>query len=85
MLGLGPDAYNKAIGLYKNPWLKPLEFLLVAAVLYHAGNGLMVMILDLWPAATRFYRRMFWIGAGVYAAAMVGVAVVMLGKLVGLR
>jgi succinate dehydrogenase / fumarate reductase cytochrome b subunit len=85
MLALGPDAYNRAISIYKQPWFKPLEFLLVAAVLYHAGNGIMVMILDFWPASTRSYRRMFWIGAGLYAAAMVPVAYLMLGKLLGVR
>lgn len=85
MLTVSPDAYNRAIGLYRQPWFKPLEFLLVAAVLYHAGNGIMVMILDFRPAATRSYRRMFWIGAAVYAALMVPVAYVMLGKAVGLR
>lgn len=85
MLMVSPGAYNRAIGLYRQPWFKPLEFLLVAAVLYHAGNGLMVMILDFWPAATRAYRRMFWIGAGLYIAALIPVAYLILGKLVGLR
>ncbi len=85
MLTVSPEAYNRAIGLYRQPWFKPLEFLLVAAVLYHAGNGLMVMILDFVPAVTRSYRRMFWIGAAVYAALMVPVAYFMLGKVVGLR
>jgi succinate dehydrogenase / fumarate reductase cytochrome b subunit len=85
MLTVSPEAYNRAIALYRQPWFKPLEFLLVAAVLYHAGNGLMVMVLDIWPAATRAYRRMVWIGAAVYATLLVPVAYVMLGKIVGLR
>lgn len=85
MLTVSPQAYDRAISLYRQPWLKPFEFLLVAAVLYHAGNGLMVMILDFWPAATRVYRRMFWVGAAVYVTLLVPVAYVMLGKLVGLR
>jgi succinate dehydrogenase / fumarate reductase cytochrome b subunit len=85
MLTVSPEAYDRAIALYRQPWFKPLEFLLVAAVLYHAGNGLMVMILDAWPAATRAYRRMFWVGAAVYATLLVPVAYLLLGKLVGLR
>ena len=85
MIGFGPDLYNATINIYKQPWFKPIEFLLVAAVLYHAGNGFMVMILDFWPAATRAYRRMFWIGAGLYLIALIPVAYLMLGKLVGLR
>ncbi len=78
LLLYGPDAYNRAIALYKQPWFKPLEFLLVAAVVYHAGNGILVMILDLFPRATRWYRRMFWVGAALYVGVMVPVAVLML-------
>ncbi len=78
MLLYGSDAYNHAISLYKQPWFKPLEFLLVAAVVYHAGNGILVMLLDLFPRATRWYRRMFWVGAALYVVVMVPVAVLML-------
>lgn len=78
MLMYGPEAYNKAIELYRQPWFKPLEFLLVAAVVYHAGNGVIIMILDLFPRATRWYRRMFWVGAAAYAALMTPVAFLML-------
>ncbi|MDR7521859.1 MAG: succinate dehydrogenase, cytochrome b556 subunit [Armatimonadota bacterium] len=85
MLLVGPDAYNRAIALYRQPWFKPLEFLLVAAVLYHAGNGLLVMILDFLPTPSATYRRMFWVGAGLYAVLLLPVAYLMLGGLVGLR
>jgi succinate dehydrogenase / fumarate reductase cytochrome b subunit len=78
MLLYGPEAYNHALALYKQPWFKPLEFLLVAAVVYHAGNGILVMILDLFPRTTRSYRRMFWAGAVLYAVVMLPVAVLML-------
>ena len=33
VVGWGPEAYNRAIELYRQAWFKPLEFLLVAAVL----------------------------------------------------
>jgi succinate dehydrogenase / fumarate reductase cytochrome b subunit len=81
MLTVSPQTYDRAIGLYRHPWFKPLEFLLVAAVLYHAGNGIMVMILDVWPGATRRYRRMFVIGAAAYVALLIPVAAIMLGRL----
>jgi succinate dehydrogenase / fumarate reductase cytochrome b subunit len=81
MLTVSPEAYNRAISLYKQVWFKPLEFLLVAAVLYHAGNGFMVMILDFWPATARNYRRMFWVGATIYALIVVPVAIIMLGRI----
>jgi succinate dehydrogenase / fumarate reductase cytochrome b subunit len=85
MILVSPEAYNRAIGLYRQPWFKPLEFLLVAAVLYHAGNGLLVMVLDFLPMPSRAYRRLLWAGAAIYVVALIPVAYLMLGSLVGLR
>lgn len=81
MIGFGPEAYNRAISIYKAPWFKPLEFLLVAAVVYHAGNGILIMIVDFVPAATRSYRRMFWTGAIVYLALILPVGYLMMRSL----
>ena len=83
MLGFGPRAYNFTLGIYRQLWFKPIEFLLVAAVLYHAGNGILVMILDFWPASTRYYRRLFWAGAALYVALIIPVGFVMMRRLFG--
>ena len=85
MILVSPEAYNRALDIYRQAWFKPLEFLLVAAVLYHAGNGIMVMILDFLPTPSRTYRRMFWVGAVLYVVALIPVAYLMLGQVVGLR
>lgn len=82
---LSPDLYNTTLEFYRQAWFKPLEFMLVVAVLYHAGNGILVMLLDFWPASTRAYRRMFWAGAAIYVAVLIPVAYLMMGKLVVLR
>ena len=84
MLTFGPEAYNAAFNIYRQAWFKPIEFLLVAAVLYHAGNGILVMIVDVWPASTRVYRRIFWAGAAVYVAVLIPVGFVMMRRLFGL-
>jgi succinate dehydrogenase / fumarate reductase cytochrome b subunit len=78
MIGFGPDAYNRAIAIYKQPWFKPFEFLLAAAVLYHAGNGILVMLVDFLPEATRVYRKLFWAGALVYTVLILPIAYFML-------
>ncbi len=84
MIGFGPGPYNATLSIYKQLWFKPIEFLLVAAVLFHAGNGIIVMILDFWPASTRYYRRLFWTGAVVYVALIIPVGAVMMRRLFGL-
>ncbi len=81
MILFGAETYKRALDLYRVAWFKPIEFLLVAAVVYHAGNGLLVMALEVIPSATRAYRRIFWVGAVAYAAVMVPVAYLMLQPL----
>ncbi len=48
-IGFGPELYNETIALYKQWWFKPIEVGLVAAVLFHALNGLRVILFDFWP------------------------------------
>ncbi len=48
LVGFGPKYYNDLLFLYKNPPFRILEWLLVGAVLYHAMNGLRVIVMDFW-------------------------------------
>lgn len=48
-VGFGPELYDETIALYQQWWFKPVEVALVAAVLYHALNGLRVILFDFWP------------------------------------
>lgn len=48
-VGFGPELYDETISLYKQWWFKPFEVLLVGATLYHALNGLRIIIFDFWP------------------------------------
>src|SRR5438046_3577756 len=51
LVGWGPDAYNRVVSVYHNPLIRLLELGLVAAVIYHALNGVRIMITDFWPRA----------------------------------
>ena len=48
-VGFGPQLYDETISLYKQWWFKPFEVMLVAAVLFHALNGLRIILFDFWP------------------------------------
>ena len=43
-------ADDETIGLYKLWWFKPFEVALVGAVLFHALNGLRIILFDFWPS-----------------------------------
>ncbi|HVF53651.1 MAG TPA: succinate dehydrogenase, cytochrome b556 subunit [Actinomycetota bacterium] len=48
-IGFGPELYDETIELYKQWWFKPFEVMLVGAVIYHAFNGLRIILFDFWP------------------------------------
>jgi succinate dehydrogenase / fumarate reductase cytochrome b subunit len=48
-IGFGPELYDETISLYKQWWFKPFEVALIAAVLFHALNGLRIILFDFWP------------------------------------
>lgn len=74
----GPDVYNAAVGIFKNLPARLGEVVLMAAVVYHALNGLRVIAMDFWPSLTVYYRPLTY---GVIAAtliAMVPLGIIMI-------
>ena len=57
VVGWGPNAYNRVVAVYHNWFVRLLELGLVAAVLYHAINGVKIMVFDFWPGSTRSSTR----------------------------
>ena len=52
----GPDVYNAAVGIFKNLPARLGEVLLMAALVYHALNGLRVIAMDFFPGLTVHYK-----------------------------
>ncbi|WP_293345251.1 succinate dehydrogenase, cytochrome b556 subunit [Mycobacterium sp.] len=76
MLRVGPQTYNAVIHDYQTPIVGLMEFGLVAAVLFHAMNGIRVILIDFWRHGARYQRLMLWIIGVVYLLLMVPAAVV---------
>ena len=60
LIGFGPDVFNRFLFIYHSPPFRVLIVFLIYGVLYHALNGLRIIVIDFWPAATRYERQMFW-------------------------
>ena len=71
LVRVSPQAYNEVIETYKTPIVGLMEAGLVAAVLYHALNGIRVILIDFWRHGPRYQRLMLWIVAGVWLAVMI--------------
>ena len=56
--------YNDLLGLYGSGPGRVLESALGAAVLYHALNGVRIIIMDFWPSMTRHHKQL-WYGVWV--------------------
>ena len=78
LVALGPAVYNEAIHIYRQPVVRVLEVLLAGGVMYHAGNGLRVMLIDFFPGAIKYNRSMIAVGLVVFPVAFVILAYVML-------
>ena len=65
---LGPEVYDAAVGIFKNLPARIGEVVLMAAVVYHALNGLRVIAMDFWPSLTVYYRPLTY---GVIAATVI--------------
>ncbi|GGP59268.1 succinate dehydrogenase, cytochrome b556 subunit [Saccharothrix coeruleofusca] len=71
LVRVSPDAYDKVIETYKNPVVNLFEVGLVGAVLYHALNGIRVMLVDFWSKGTQYQRPMLWAILGIWVAVMI--------------
>lgn len=60
LVRVSPEAYNTVIASYKNPVVGLGEAGLVAAVIFHAFNGVRIMLVDFWSQGPRYQRQMLW-------------------------
>ncbi|TMK77329.1 MAG: succinate dehydrogenase, cytochrome b556 subunit [Actinobacteria bacterium] len=81
LVGWGPNAYNRVVNVYKNPIVGLLELGLVAAVIYHALNGLRIMAIDFWPKLVDRNRQLIYATMTIYLAGMAPIAVIMIGHI----
>lgn len=71
LVRVSPEAYDAVIETYKNPVVGFLEIGLLAAVIYHAFNGIRVILIDFWSKGPKYQRLMFWIVLGLSIAIMI--------------
>lgn len=59
LLGFGPKVYNEGIALFGTGIVRLLSLALIGGLLYHAFNGVRIMLIDFWPQGARYQRSMF--------------------------
>ena len=81
LLGFGPSVYNTVVAWYHLPWVLVIEVFLAAAVIYHAVNGVRVIIIDFWDAGSLYQKTLFWSAVVVFFVLFLPTAYFMLAPL----
>jgi succinate dehydrogenase / fumarate reductase cytochrome b subunit len=82
LVRVSPNAYNQIMDTYKTPLVNLMEVGLVAAVLFHALNGVRIMLVDFWAKGTKYQKQMSYLVAGLVLALMVPATYFMLERTV---
>lgn len=75
LVRVSPEAYNAVIGTYKNPIMGLGEVALVAAVVFHAFNGVRVILVDFWKTGPKYHRQLLWGAVGLWLIVMIGFSI----------
>jgi len=78
---LGPEWYNKVIRIYQAPFFGLMEIGLFAAVLYHALNGIRIILHDFWVESIAHYKPIFIVQMVLFFLIFLPVAWIMLGHI----
>ena len=71
LVRVSPQAYNEVVATYKTPIIGLMELGLVAAILYHALNGVRIILIDFWWKGPRYQRQMLRAVAAIWLLVMV--------------
>ena len=68
---VSPEVYDGVIAQYKNPVMGLGEAGLVGAVVFHALNGVRIILVDFWSGGTKHQRKLFWGVVALWTVLMV--------------
>ena len=81
LASFGAEVFNAYLFFFKAPPFRLLEVFLIFGVLFHAVNGLRVILLDFVPGLGRYQHVMVWIEAVIVAVVLIPAAVVTLAPI----
>lgn len=70
LVRVSPEAYNAVIGAYQTPFMGVAEVALVAAIVFHAFNGLRIILVDFWNIGTKHHVAIFYVVVGLWVVTM---------------
>ena len=71
LVRVSPEAYNAVISTYQTEIMGLGEVALVGAIVFHAFNGLRIILIDFWSKGTRYQKAMFYIVIALWVITMI--------------
>ncbi|MEL4319065.1 succinate dehydrogenase, cytochrome b556 subunit [Leifsonia sp. YIM 134122] len=72
LIRVSPEAYNAVISTYQTPIMGLGEVALVGAIVFHAFNGIRIILIDFWSKGVRYQKVMFYVVIGLWVVTMLG-------------
>ena len=71
LVRVDPALYDAVIETYKTPIVNLMEVGLVGAVLFHALNGVRIVLIDFWSKGPKYQRVMLWSIVALWVIVMI--------------
>ncbi len=81
LIGFGRTTFEDLLFLYHSPIGRLFEVFLIFGVLFHAVNGLRIIILDFWPGLMEHQQRLVWVEVIVFLVIFLPVAAITLSPI----
>lgn len=78
LIGFGRTTFEDLLFLYHSPLGRLLEVFLIFGVLFHAVNGMRIIILDFWPGLMERQQQTVWVTVVVFLIIFLPVAAITL-------
>ena len=84
LIGFGPTIYNDAIAIFSTGIIRVISLALIASLLFHAFNGIRIILIDFWPAGYKYQQGMYYIVLAATILLFIPVAYYILAPIFGL-
>jgi succinate dehydrogenase / fumarate reductase cytochrome b subunit len=82
LVAISPQLYDEVHTLYGTPLLRVFEVALLAAILFHALDGLRLLLLDVVDLNARVSELLLWVAVAVTVGLTIPAAIVILGPVI---
>jgi succinate dehydrogenase / fumarate reductase, cytochrome b subunit len=81
LVNVSTEAYDRVMDTYRNPFVGLLELGLAVLIIFHALNGLRIILFDFWSQGIARQRQMLWVQAVLFVLLAVPAVVAIGGNI----